>query len=107
LTDGALFTGIGLLFWFIPLQSLLAVILPLPSLIALLGILQLMVALACGYLAFAENEKLVEDQHPLTDITFPGDIRQRPNITLDLSSLRRKIEQRMAALLTMLKRVSQ
>lgn len=105
LTDSALFTGIGLLFWLIPLQSLMAVSLPLPSLIALIGILDVLIALVCSYLMMAESEVVVEAQRPPTDVTFPGAVQPRP--ALDLSALRGVLVQRMAALLTLLKRVGQ
>jgi hypothetical protein len=107
LTDGALFTGIGLLLWFIPLQSLTAVILPLPSLIALWGILQLVVMLACAYLSLAENEQLAEQDLPITDVTFPVEGRAMPVFAPNWLGLRRLVAQRMAALMAMLKRVSQ
>lgn len=107
LTDGALFTGIGLLLWFIPLQSLTAMILPLPSLIALWGILQLVVILACSYLALAENEQIAEQNLPITDVTFPVERRWMPGFSLNLVGLRRLIAQRMAGIMAILKRVSQ
>jgi hypothetical protein len=109
LTDGALFTGIGLLLWFIPLQSLSAVILPLPSLIALWGIVQLVVMLACSYLALAENEQIAERNLPITDVTFPVEQGWLPGFSfnLNLAGLRRLIAQRMAALMAILKRVNQ
>lgn len=107
LTDGALFTGIGLLLWFIPLQSLTAVILPLPSLIALWGILQLVVMLACSFLSLAENERIAEQSQPITDVTFPVENRQPLGFAPTLEDLRRLVAQRMAALMAVLKRSSQ
>jgi hypothetical protein len=107
LTDGALFTGIGLLLWFVPLQSLTAVILPLPSLIALWGILQLVVMLACSYLSLAENEEIAEQNLPITDVTFPVEERRLPGFSPNLVGLRRLVAQRMAAMMAILKRVSQ
>jgi hypothetical protein len=107
LTEGALFTGIGLLLWFIPLQSLTAVILPLPSLIALWGILQLVVMLACSYLSLAENEQIAEQNLPITDITFPVEQGGMPGFLPNLEGLRLLIVQRMAAMMAILKRVSQ
>jgi hypothetical protein len=104
LTDSALFTGIGLLLWFIPLQSLMAVILPLPALIALIGILQLVVALACAFLALAEDEQIAEMQLPATDVTFPDEIEQSAVVAFDLDSVRHFLAQRMAGILAMLKR---
>ncbi|MCB0117319.1 MAG: hypothetical protein R2873_08575 [Caldilineaceae bacterium] len=104
LTDSALFTAIGLFFWFIPLQSLMAVILPLPALIALIGILQLMVALACAYLTLAEDAQIADLQQPATDVTFPSQADGTTSPLLDLSALRRFISERMTVLLALLKR---
>ncbi len=104
LTDSALFTGIGLLFWFIPLQSLMSVILPLPALIALIGIVLLMVVLVCAFLTLAEDEQLAELVRPSTDLTFPDPSTQASYLSFDLNSLRRFLTQRMASLLAALKR---
>ena len=104
LTDSALFTGIGLLFWFIPLQSLMAVILPLPALIALIGIVLLIVMLVCAFLALAEDEQLADSVRPSTDLAFPRQSAQAPYVSFDLNSLRRFLAQRMASLLAAIKR---
>lgn len=71
LTDGPLFTAIGLLLWFIPAQTLAMVLLPIPALVALLGSLNLLLTLSCSYLILAESETLLARSQPMTDITFP------------------------------------
>lgn len=104
LTDNAIFTGVGLLFWFIPVQSLMSMILPLPALIALIGILQLVVALACAFLALAEDEQIAELQRPATDLSFPAQAEGWAAPALDLDTLGRYLGRRFAALLAVLKR---
>lgn len=107
LTDSPLLTGAGLLLWFIPVQSLMAVILPLPALIALLGALALSIALVCSYLDLAESEQVAEQQRPLTDVTFPVESEMAPSFSISMVGLRRLLAQRLAALTAMLKRVGQ
>jgi hypothetical protein len=71
MSNDPLFTAVGLLLWCIPVQAVVAVLLGVPALIALIGILELVVALACSYLVLAEQLPAVEQQPVLTDITFP------------------------------------
>jgi hypothetical protein len=71
LSDNPLFSAVALLLWCIPVQAVVGVLLGAPMLIALIGILELVLALACSYLALAEQLPVAERQPVLTDITFP------------------------------------
>lgn len=75
LSDSVLFAGIGLLLWLVPVQALLSVLFPFPALIGLLGIAQILIALACSYLLVAEDEQLSLEARPSTD---PGGPTYRP-----------------------------
>ena len=70
LTETALFGGIALHLWLIPVQAFLSVLFPLPALIIPMGILQLLVALAVSYLLLSEDEALSSALAPATDSDF-------------------------------------
>jgi hypothetical protein len=74
LTDGPLFSGIGLLLWMIPAQSIVAVLLPVPGLLAVVGSAVLLVSLACSYLVLAEDTGSEHLALPVTDVTFPVEL---------------------------------
>ena len=80
MTETALFGGIGLLLWLIPVQALLSVLFPLPAVIVLLGILQLLVALACSYLILAEDDVLTSVEVPSTDQGLAPGVQRRQSI---------------------------
>ncbi len=65
------FTAIGLMLWFAPVQAMTAALLGIPALVAMIGILQLLVALACSYLMLAEQAPQALAPATLTDIAFP------------------------------------
>ncbi len=78
LTETVLFGGIALLLWLVAVQAFLSVLFPVPTLIILLGILQLLVALACSYLLLAEDDALSSALSPATDLVLlPGAGRRR------------------------------
>lgn len=81
LAETALFGGIALLLWMIPVQAFLAVLFPSPAVIVPLGILQLLVALACSYLLLAEDDILLAVEVPATDPGLASGIRRRLSIT--------------------------
>jgi hypothetical protein len=66
-----LFWGVALLLWIIPVQAFAATVLEIPSLVALVGILQILVALACSYLIVAEGLSEPRKLRVLTDVAFP------------------------------------
>lgn len=71
--DNPLFTGVALLLWIIPIQLIVEVLLPLPTLIAFLGVLQLLIALSCGYLILADRIPRATTRVTPTDVTFPDE----------------------------------
>lgn len=80
-TESALFGGVGLLLWLIPVQALLSILFPLPAVIVLLGILQILVALACSFLLLAEDDALTLIEVPSTDPELAPGLYRRHSIT--------------------------
>ncbi|MFN2204080.1 MAG: hypothetical protein ACK2UO_23000 [Caldilineaceae bacterium] len=66
-----LFAGVAVLLWITVIQAFVASVLEIPSLVALVGILELLVALACSYLLIAEGVQVEAEPTVLTDIAFP------------------------------------
>lgn len=81
MSETALFGGIGLLLWLIPVQAFLSVLFPLPAVIVLLGILQILVALACSFLLLAEDDALTLIEVPSTDPDLAPGVHRRHSIT--------------------------
>ncbi len=81
MTETALFGSIGLLLWLIPVQAFLSVLFPLPAVIVLIGILQILVALACSYLLLAEDDALMLIEVPSTDPDVAPGVHRRHSIT--------------------------
>lgn len=71
LSDAPLSTGIALLLWFMPVQALIQILLPEFRLFVLIGIVQLLSALACSYLMLAARLPTVATASQSTDTTFP------------------------------------
>lgn len=80
MTETALFGSIGLLLWLIPVQAFLSVLFPLPAVIVLLGILQIIVALACSFLLLAEDDALTLIEVPSTDPDVAPGLHRRHSI---------------------------
>jgi len=80
MTETVLFGSIGILLWLIPVQAFLSVLFPLPAVIVLLGILQLLVALACSYLLLAEDDALMLIEVPSTDTDLAPGVHRRHSI---------------------------
>ena len=80
LAESALFGGIALLLWMIPIQAFLSILFPLPAVIVPLGILQLLVALSCSYLLLAEDYALSSIQVPETDPGLAAGVQRRLSI---------------------------
>lgn len=81
MTETALFGSIGLLMWLIPVQAFLSVLFPIPAVIVLLGILQILVALACSFLLLAEDDALTLIEVPSTDPNLAPGVHRRHSIT--------------------------
>jgi hypothetical protein len=70
LNNNPLFTGTALLLWCIPAQVVTSLLLPIPSLIVMIGVLQLLLALACSYLMLVEKYGIIDASVVATDVTF-------------------------------------
>jgi hypothetical protein len=71
LGDNPFFMGVGLLLWSILVQTVVMSLLAIPALVAGIGIVELLLALACSYLILIEQAPQQEERAILTDITFP------------------------------------
>ncbi|MDE0199590.1 MAG: hypothetical protein OXK78_15410 [Caldilineaceae bacterium] len=80
MTETALFGSIGILMWLIPVQAFMSVLFPLPAVIVLLGILQILVALACSFLLLAEDDALTLIEVPSTDPDLAPGVHRRHSI---------------------------
>lgn len=76
LSENPLFTAVGLLLWLTPVQAVAAVLVGIPVVVALVGLVQIMVALACSYLVLIEQIPAEAGAPVLTDITFPADVER-------------------------------
>lgn len=78
LSDAPLSTAVALSLWFIPVQAFIQILLPEFRLFVLIGIVQLLSALACSYLMLAARlPETVTIARP-TDMTFPRTAPARP-----------------------------
>ena len=73
-----LYAGVALLLWMIPVQAIVAVVLQVPSLVVLVGILEILIALASSYLLMSDYSTDQAPQTVLTDISFPTEITSLP-----------------------------
>lgn len=71
LGDAPLSTGVALLLWFIPVQGFIQVLLPEFRLFVLIGIIQILSALACSYLMLAARRPEMSTVVIPTDVNFP------------------------------------
>lgn len=71
LGDAPLSTAIALLLWFIPVQAFIQILLPEFRLFVLIGIVQLLSALACSYLMLSARMPASVTVTRPTDMTFP------------------------------------
>lgn len=78
LSDAPLSTGVALLLWFMPVQAFIQILLPEFRLFVLIGIVQLLSALACSYLMLAARLPAVVTATLATDPTFPPLLTARP-----------------------------
>lgn len=80
LTETALFGGLGLLLWLIPVQAFLSVLFPIPAVIVILGVMQILVALACSYMLLAEDDALTLVELAATDPEVTPSVQPRHTI---------------------------
>jgi len=78
LSGSPFYTGVALLFWFIPLQAFIQVLLPEYRFFVLIAIVEIFVSLACSYLLLAHRLPLYSQSAILTDIAFPEDQQTTP-----------------------------
>jgi len=70
LSDTPFFTGVALLLWSIPIQAIVQILLPAPALFVLIGMVQIMLTLACSYLILTVRLPATVTQQVNTDLTF-------------------------------------
>ncbi len=80
LAETALFGGIALLLWLIPIQSFISALFPSPAVIVPLGILELLVALSCSYLLLVDDNIMWPDEVAATDPGLPLGVQRRLTI---------------------------
>ena len=78
--EGALQSGLALLLWLIGAEIALLAVAPAAVVVVVLGVVFLLVTLACAYLMLAENLALAENSPPITDVVFPADRPPRPQL---------------------------
>jgi hypothetical protein len=78
LSDSPFFTGVALLLWGVPIHAAIELIVPGHSLFVLIGMMQIVVTLACSYLLLIDITPLSETREVATDITFPTEHVVRP-----------------------------
>lgn len=71
LSDAPFSTAVALLLWFIPVQAFIQILLPEFRLFVLIGIVELLSALACSYLMLAARLPTTVTATRQTDMTFP------------------------------------
>jgi hypothetical protein len=71
LSDAPLFAGIALLLWCIPVQVIVELAVPGQSLYVLIGMMEIILALACSYLVLVDLAPIPPTPAITTDITFP------------------------------------
>jgi hypothetical protein len=71
LSDAPLFAGIALLLWCIPIQVIVELAVPGHSLFVLIGMMEIVLALACSYLVLVDLAPVPPTPTITTDITFP------------------------------------
>ncbi|MCB0109645.1 MAG: hypothetical protein KDE53_27175, partial [Caldilineaceae bacterium] len=78
LSSSPLHTGVALIFWFIPIQVLVEILLPGYGLFVQIGMIELFVGLTCSYLLLAQRSPSRVVRHVLTDVAFPFDATPEP-----------------------------
>jgi len=76
LSDTPLLTSVALLLWCIPTHTFLTILLPIPSIVAMIGLLELLIALATGYLILNNRASMIVQSYVDTDLYFPTESGQ-------------------------------
>jgi hypothetical protein len=74
LSDSPLYTAIALLLWAMPVQAIVEMLTPGHTLFALIGMVQIVITLACSYLLLIELAPAIKPAPVPTDISFPQPI---------------------------------
>jgi hypothetical protein len=69
--ESPLYVGVGLLLWCVVVQAVIGPMLGIPALVAMIGIIELLVALACSYLVLVEEAPQTMASQVITDVSFP------------------------------------
>jgi hypothetical protein len=78
LSDSPLHTGVALLFWLMPVQAFLQVLLPELRLFVPIGMAEIFVGLTCSYLLLAQRTPAPQQIPIFTDVIFPEQSASRP-----------------------------
>lgn len=101
--ENPLFAGVGLLLWCVVIQAVIGPLLGIPALVAMIGILELLLALACSYLILAEEAPESSAGQVISDVSFPvivmtpsrangsGSARREPHMPMWREALVRRI----------------
>jgi hypothetical protein len=71
LGENPLYVGVGLLLWCVVVQAVVGPLLGIPSLAAIIGIVELLLALACSYLVLVDEAPATRAPQVITDVAFP------------------------------------
>jgi hypothetical protein len=78
LSDTPLFSGVALLLWCIPMQVIVEILVPGHSLFVLIGMMEIVLTLACSYLVLVDLAPAVQPISIPTDISFPAQASPQP-----------------------------
>ncbi len=78
LSDSPFSTGVALLLWCVPIHAIIELIVPGHSLFVLIGMMQIVITLACSYLLLIDITPLTETRAVATDLAFPDARLARP-----------------------------
>lgn len=72
LGENPLYVGVGLLLWCTVVQAVAGPLLGIPALAAIIGIVELLLALACSYLILVDEAPETHAPPVITDVAFPA-----------------------------------
>lgn len=72
LGENPLYVGVGLLLWCMIVQAVIGPLLGIPALVAIIGIVELLLALACSYLILVDEAPETNAPQVITDVAFPA-----------------------------------
>lgn len=74
LSDDPFFTAVALLLWSAPIQAVVQLLAPGHNLFVLIGVIEIIITLACSYLVLIDLMPVVKPQPAPTDISFPQNL---------------------------------